>query len=221
MRRNTTSGYSAFFRLGFPGQYWDVEDSLWHNGFRDYDYNTGRYVQSDPIGLAGGVNTYTYVVGNTVIFVDPEGLAFGINMGECYGEEAAQYWADKATKTGNPLYHILGAIASLWMRDTSNKTAIVLGASYLARNAGSTWSLRDGSQGYTPIDAGNMLRVERHMTGSAKAGNRAMTWHSHVGGSGHLPSAVGIGVTGGLAGLAAAAWNGNIGKNNFKCGCSK
>jgi hypothetical protein len=45
-----------------------------------------------------------------------------------------------------------------------------------------------------------------------------MSWHSHVGGSGHLPPAVGIGITGGLVGLAIAAWNGGIGKNDFECG---
>lgn len=61
--------------LRFPGQYYDTESGLHYNYFRDYNPSVGRYVQSDPIGLNGGINTYVYVNGRPVAQYDYYGLA--------------------------------------------------------------------------------------------------------------------------------------------------
>ncbi|QNA87722.1 RHS repeat protein [Massilia sp. Dwa41.01b] len=69
------AGLGVFtMNLRMPGQYFDKNTNLFYNYYRDYDPQTGRYVESDPIGLRGGINTYGYVGGNPVSRIDPLGL---------------------------------------------------------------------------------------------------------------------------------------------------
>jgi len=64
---------SITMNLRFRGQYADVT-GFSHNGFRDYNPNFGRYLEFDPIGLAGGINGYPYALSNPIRYVDPSGL---------------------------------------------------------------------------------------------------------------------------------------------------
>lgn len=63
------------YNLRFAGQYFDAETQLHYNYLRDYDPHTGRYLQSDPIGLAGGLNPYRYAYNNPLHYTDPTGEA--------------------------------------------------------------------------------------------------------------------------------------------------
>ena len=59
----------------FPGQRYDSASGLNYNYQRDgYEATTARYIQSDPIGLGGGLGTYSYVSANPLIRIDPLGL---------------------------------------------------------------------------------------------------------------------------------------------------
>lgn len=90
----STPAGSIMQHLRFPGQYADAETGLYHNGFRDYIPGLGRYLESDPVGLLGGVNTYQYVGSNPSKWTD----RFGLDQGSS--------WRD--TMLRNPVLRYIG-----------------------------------------------------------------------------------------------------------------
>jgi RHS repeat-associated protein len=66
--------------LRFPGQIADAETGFYYNMNRYYDPMMGRYTQSDPIGLEGGLNTYGYVGADPIKYFDIDGLQKGAPM---------------------------------------------------------------------------------------------------------------------------------------------
>ncbi len=69
------NGLAAFnYSLRLPGQQYDAETKTHYNYFRDYEPGTGRYLESDPIGVLGGLTTYDFVRARVNSFIDPSGL---------------------------------------------------------------------------------------------------------------------------------------------------
>lgn len=73
------------FNLHFPGQYCDTETGLHYNYFRDYDPAIGRYIESDPIGLRAGLNTFGYALGRPLSLSD----FYGLDVLVCFYGNAA------------------------------------------------------------------------------------------------------------------------------------
>ena len=71
----STTVPAVTFNLRYPGQYFDQESGLHYNYHRSYSATTGRYTQSDPIGLDGGWNRFNYAELNPISIVDPLGLS--------------------------------------------------------------------------------------------------------------------------------------------------
>jgi RHS repeat-associated protein len=78
------NGTTVRFDLRFPGQQYDATTGLHYNYFRDYEAQTGRYVESDPIGLRGGVSTYRYANSSPIVYQDPDGL-LALNAAGAFG----------------------------------------------------------------------------------------------------------------------------------------
>ncbi|TCV94944.1 RHS repeat-associated protein [Luteibacter rhizovicinus] len=68
------SATSYTLNLRFPGQYFDAESGMAYNIHRDYDAASGRYLQSDPIGITAGPGTYIYSHNTPLVSMDPLGL---------------------------------------------------------------------------------------------------------------------------------------------------
>ncbi len=101
----STTGY--VLNLRYPGQYYDAESNTNYNMFRNYEPATGRYLQSDPIGLAGGISTYAYVGGDPLDYIDLLGLNWHISQStgqvrDDHGNIIGQSYAGHGPGVNNP-----------------------------------------------------------------------------------------------------------------------
>ena len=98
------NGTAYGFNLRYAGQYWEGLGYVYYNGFRDYDASTGRYLESDPIGLNGGNSTYGYVSGNPLNRYDPYGL-LGAGVFGGGSAEAGLFYKGAAAQASSGIIH--------------------------------------------------------------------------------------------------------------------
>jgi RHS repeat-associated protein len=218
-RKVATSSIGEY-NLGFPGQYYDAEGASWQNWFRTYDGSVGRYTQSDPIGLAGGLNTYVYATNNSVSYVDPTGEApwliamcvgagvsalidLGLQLWESGGELASVGWGSVSTSAATgAAFSGLGPTGALLGRGGTRASQYGYSQAPGILNRGGTrfgWS-------YNASSGQNVLSL------------RVNSRHFDVPRTGVSPTASPVrdgAVSGGLASAANAAASGD------GCGCSQ
>ena len=101
--------------LRFPGQYYDRETGLHYNYFRDYDGSLGRYLESDPIGLKGGLGTFEYVGSSPIVYFDYFGLNKNtVSFGQGYSGRVDKFNYNGATSFEIHVYDKSGAEVGIY-----------------------------------------------------------------------------------------------------------
>ncbi|NTY93688.1 RHS repeat-associated core domain-containing protein [Pseudomonas putida] len=124
--------------LRFQGQYFDVETGLHYNTFRFYDPKVGRFLTQDPIGLAGGLNIYSYAE-NPIQEIDPLGWCstkLGNNMGARKGDGMANHHLIPEEIMKKPRYEkMFNRLRSMGFNDDGASNGIFLpGSKKLTQN---------------------------------------------------------------------------------------
>jgi RHS repeat-associated protein len=168
------AGAGAFaYNLRFPGQVFDGQAGIHQNSFRDYDPAVGRYAESDPIGLSGGVNSYLYVAADPLIYVDSTGLS-PMSIGDVMQLILNNNQSNLSAQL------LLCLIYKESTLDPSTKNPIP---------GNTAWGLMGITQGVTDdlgLNHDDMLDPAQNIQAGSKYLNRRVNWKKPFGGAGDV-----------------------------------
>ncbi|SET74817.1 RHS repeat-associated core domain-containing protein [Stenotrophomonas indicatrix] len=142
---NDPDGDGVVFDLAlrFPGQQATNASGLFYNYQREYEPAVGRYSQSDPIGLEGGVSTFIYATGNSVEFTDPLGLNKQVGVGGSAGGAGPGVAVTGSINVGVSIPKNLGNVSCYQIYGSLQISGMLGGGAYLG--AGTSISASESS----------------------------------------------------------------------------
>jgi RHS repeat-associated protein len=141
-----------------PGQYHDEESGLSYNTFRYYDPHAGRFISSDPIGLAGGLNLYRYA-NNPIRWIDPWGLDVQENFAVAKGQSEPLVRSQLAAQYPSSNYEILSELR-IYIEGEAGKYAKP-DFMVIDRSSGQVVDLVDAKNGNGPFTENQKLLNEK------------------------------------------------------------
>ena len=189
------------YNIRFPGQYSDKETGLHYNNARFYSAATGRYIESDPLGLTGGANTYIYAYNDPEKYSDFFGLTAecpatigDIHTNMCYPTAPEGFVPYSGGRYFENYYHCGGTSFLEYREDSSSAVTNAAGECVYDSTGGlidntHPYRMCQGTPDQYPVyGPGTWLNIYNHKYNDAGGPSATLSTGNTLGGAAHQES---------------------------------